>query len=86
MSTQFKRVWDALCDDPEEANDLKKRSDYMILIWARLNGQSGSQTDKAKQFGLPTNQIQNLLNGRVNKFSLNALIVIARKIGVTVRL
>ena len=43
MSTsKFESVWDALIDDPEEANDLKRRSDYMILIWARLNGQSGN--------------------------------------------
>jgi predicted XRE-type DNA-binding protein len=58
----------------------------MILIWARLNGQSGSQADKAKQFGLPAEQIHNLLNGKINKFNLPQLIAIARKIGITVRL
>jgi predicted XRE-type DNA-binding protein len=82
--TRLVSVWDALIDDPEE--DLKKRSDYFILIWARLNGQSGSQADKAKRFGLPVDQIHDLLNGKINKFSLPLLIGIARKIGVTVRL
>jgi predicted XRE-type DNA-binding protein len=86
MNTQNKSVWDALIDDSEEANDLKKRSDDLILIWARLNGQSGSQADKAKRFGLPVEQIHNLVNGKINKFSLIELIAIARKIGVTVRL
>jgi len=43
MNKQNESVWDALYNDPEETSDLKKRSDYMILIWARLNGQSGSQ-------------------------------------------
>jgi hypothetical protein len=43
--------------DPEETCDQKKRSDYFILVWARLNGQSGSQTDKAKQYGLSVDQV-----------------------------
>jgi predicted XRE-type DNA-binding protein len=43
MNPQSESVWDALIDDPDKTNDLKKRSDYLILIWARLNGQSGSQ-------------------------------------------
>jgi hypothetical protein len=37
MSKQYKSVWDALYVNPDEANDLKKRSDYLILIWARLD-------------------------------------------------
>ena len=84
MNKLNESVWDALINDPDE--DLKKRSDYLILIWARLNGQSGSQADKAKRFGLPVEQIHNLLHGKINKFSLVELITIARKIGITVRL
>ena len=86
MEPQNESVWNALYNVPDEASDLKKKSDYLILIWARLNGQSGSQADKAKRFGLPVEQIHNLMNGRVNKFSLVELITIARKIGITVRL
>ena len=85
MNSQNESVWDALYDEPDEASDLKKRSDYLILIWARLNGQSGSPADKAKRFGLSADEIQNLLNGKINKFNLPQLIAIARKIGVTVR-
>ena len=83
---KFESVWDALINNPDEANDLKKRSDYLILIWARLNGQSGSQADKAKQYGLPVEQIHNLVTGKIHRFSLSQLVAIARKIGVTVRL
>jgi predicted XRE-type DNA-binding protein len=80
------RVWDALYNAPDEASDLKKKSDYLILIWARLNGQSGSQADKAKRFGLTVDQVRDLMAGKINKFSLPQLITIARKIGITVRL
>ena len=83
MNKKCSNAWDALIDAPD--GDLKKRSDYLILIWARLNGQSGSQIDKAKRFGLPVEQVHNLLNGNIDKFSLSQLIAIARRIGVTVR-
>jgi predicted XRE-type DNA-binding protein len=79
---KFDIVWDALIGDPE---DLKKISDYLILIQARLYGQSGSVEDKAEQFGLPVDQVHDLMSGRINEFNLSQLIAIARKIGVTVR-
>ena len=34
MNTKHESVWDALYDDPDEAADLKKQSDYSILIQA----------------------------------------------------
>ena len=58
MDSQSQSVWDALYNDLDEASDLKKRSDYLILIWARLNGQSGSQADKAKQTKLSSSDYQ----------------------------
>ena len=84
MNNKCSNAWDALIDVPDV--DLKKRSDYFIMIWARLNGQSGSPEDKADQNGLPTDQVQDLLSGNIDKFSLPQLLEIARKIGVTVRL
>ena len=79
---KFESVWDALIDDPE---DLKKKSDYLILIQARLYGQSGSEADKAEQFGLQVDQVHALVSGRIKEFNLSQLIAIARKIGITVR-
>jgi len=66
MNTQNESVWDALYDEPNEDGELKKRSDYLILIWARLNGQSGTQADKAKRFGLSVDQVRDLIEGRIN--------------------
>ena len=60
MDRQYESVWDALYDNPEDAADLKKRSDYMILIQARLNGLSGSKTDKANRFDFADEQDSDL--------------------------
>jgi hypothetical protein len=61
---KFGSVWDVLIDDPA---DLKKKSDYLILIQARLYGRSGSVEDKAEQFGLPVDKIRDLVSGRENR-------------------
>lgn len=84
MSTtsKFESAWDALIDDPD---NLKKKPDYLILIQARLYGQSDSFEDKAEQFELPVEQIHSLVSGRIKEFNLSQLIAIARKIGITVK-
>ena len=83
MSKQNKNVWDELIDTPD--GDLKTRSDYLILIWARLNGQSGKVEDKAESLGLSIEQVGDLMKGDVQKFSLNELVAIARKAGIAIR-
>ena len=79
---KFKSVWDALIDNPE---DLKKKSDYLILIQARLYGMSGKLEDKAALLEISADQVRDLIEGKADKYSLPELIAIARKIGVTVR-
>jgi predicted XRE-type DNA-binding protein len=86
MNKQNESVWDVLYENPDESNDQKKRSDYLILIQARLYGQSGTEADKAKQFGFSVDQVRDLMNGKINNFSLPELIAIARKIGISTRI
>ena len=62
-------VWDALYDNPDETCAVKKRSDYLILIQARLNGQPGTEVDKAERFGLSVELVRDLTKGKVDKFN-----------------
>lgn len=80
----FKSVWDALIDDPED--DIKKRSDYLILIQARIHGLSGKMEDKAESLGLTLKQVHGLMKGDAQEFSLAELVMVARKAGISVRL
>lgn len=84
MNTHNGSVWDAFIGDPDE--DLKKRSDYLILIQTRLHGMSGSMSDKAKSIGLPVEQVRDLMKGSIQNCSLKELVSIARKAGVTTKL
>jgi predicted XRE-type DNA-binding protein len=83
ITSKFESVWDALIDNPD---DLKKKSDYLILIQARLHGLSGKVEDKAESLGLTLKQVQGLMKGDAQNFSLTELVAVARKAGISVRL
>ena len=82
--SRFISVWGFL-DFDQDTDDLKKQSDYLILIQARLNGMAGSYEEKAKLLGLTLEQISDIMNGQAEDFSLSELSAIARKVGVVAR-
>ena len=61
--------------------DEQKYSDYLLLIQARLYGQSGNVDDKAKKLNLSPQTVGDLLNGKASGLSLAQLVRIARKPG-----
>ncbi len=66
--------------------DSQKRSDYLLLIQARLHGWSGSNADRAKRLELSTQTVTSLMNGHADGFSLIQLFAIARKAGVSAKI
>lgn len=87
MSTQrFTSVWDAIEDTVEEAEEMKVRSALMIAVNDRLEEFGWSQTMAAKNLGLTQPRVSDLRRGKVNKFSVEALLGIARKVGLHVEL
>ena len=73
-------------DTAHNQQDSQKRSDYLLLIQAKIYGWSGTNADRAKRLELSEQTITNLMNGKAKGFSLNQLKAIARKSGVTARL
>jgi predicted XRE-type DNA-binding protein len=83
---QFESVWDALEDDPEVAASMKARSGLVIEIGQDIKSWNITQAAAAKRLGLTQPRLNDLLRGRISKFSIDALITIARKAGLTVDL
>jgi predicted XRE-type DNA-binding protein len=85
---EFENVFDAIAETPEEAVNLALRSDLMDRIEAIINENGWTQAEAAKQCGVTQPRINDLLRGRISRFSLDALVNIAAKLGrkVTVRL
>ena len=83
---QFESVWDAIEKDPVAAANLKARSSVMMAIEQTVRAWSVSQVIAAKRLGLTQPRLNDLLRGRINKFSLDALMTIAANAGLTVEL
>jgi predicted XRE-type DNA-binding protein len=81
---QFESVWDALESDPAVAENLKLRSALMIAIteWIRTRG--WTQTVAAKHCGIAQPRLNDLLRGKIDRFSLDALVNIAAALGLRV--
>jgi predicted XRE-type DNA-binding protein len=80
----FDSVWDALADTPEQAANLQARADLMRQITAIINANGWKQADAAVHCGVTQPRINDLLRGRVSRFSLDALVNIASALGLRV--
>lgn len=77
----YASVWDALADTPEEAANLRARAELMQQISAIVSENNWTQVEAARQCGVTQPRINDLLRGRVSRFSLDALVNIATAIG-----
>ena len=83
---EFENVWDALADTPEEAVNLKLRSDLMMKIEAIVKKSGWTQAEAARRCGITQPRINDLLRGRISRFSLDALVNIAAALGRKVKI
>ena len=72
--------------DKEESENLKLRSELMIRIEALFAKSGMTQAQGAKLVGLTVPRFNALLKGKINLFSLDALVNIAARAGLSVRL
>ena len=77
----FNSVWDALADTPEQAANLSARAELMRQIAAVIEANGWKQSEAATHCGVTQPRINDLLRGRVSRFSLDALVNIATAIG-----
>lgn len=82
----YASVWDALADTPEQAANLRARAELMQQIAAIVKESAWTQTEAAEHCGVTQPRINDLLRGRVSRFSLDALVNIATAIGRRVHL
>jgi predicted XRE-type DNA-binding protein len=82
---RFQNVWDAIADTPEEAANLTLRSELMDEIEAIIKQNGWTQKEAAKRCGVTQPRINDLLRGRISRFSLDALVNIASALGRRVK-
>ncbi len=82
----FANVWDALEDTQTEAASMTMRSSLLIAIEQSVRAWNVTQTEAASRLGVTQPRLNDLLRGRIQNFSLDALVDLAARAGLSVRL
>lgn len=82
----YQSVWDAIADSPEEAANLKLRSQLMDAIKAYIDHEDITEEEAAKRLGVPQSRVSELVNGRISQFTIDKLVSIAARVGLTTRI
>lgn len=80
---KFKSAFDALCDTPQESANMRLRADMMLHIQNTITDSGLTQKEIAQHCGITQPRLNDLLNGKISKFSLDALVNINASLGHT---
>jgi predicted XRE-type DNA-binding protein len=73
-SEHYASIWDALADSPEEAENLRLRAHLIRALAGAVSGWGVTQKEAAERLQLTQPRLNDLLQGKVDKFSLDALV------------
>jgi predicted XRE-type DNA-binding protein len=82
----FANIWDAIEDSSEDAATMTMRSNVMIAITDQVRSWKATQAQAARRLGITQPRLNDLLNGKINKFSLDALMTLATRAGMRVKI
>lgn len=83
-SQRFESVWDAIEDTPEQAANMRLRSALLMAIMERVDSWEGNAAQRAQRLGITAPRYSNLKRGKIEAFSLDALVALADAAGLTV--
>ncbi len=76
--------WDVVADTQEEAENLRVRAEIMDAIQGRIDEFGWNQSVTAARLGITQPRVSDLRRGKIDKFSLDALVNLGRGVGVHV--
>lgn len=82
----FGNVFDAIAASPAEAANLKARAELLAAVKARVDGWALSQEEAARKLGVTRPRLNDLLRGKLGKFSLDALVNLASAAGLALEI
>lgn len=83
---RFTSVWDAIEDTPQQAANMKLRSELMIALKDHIARDGMSQSQAAQLFGVTQPRVSDLMRGKINLFALDALVNMATAAGLRIEL
>ncbi|MCK6454896.1 MAG: XRE family transcriptional regulator [Alphaproteobacteria bacterium] len=85
MREAFDNVWDALEDTTEAAANMTLRSNLLIALQEQIRSWRITQAEAARRLQITQPRLNDLLRGRINNFSLDALVNLMHRAGLVVR-
>ncbi|SFV11080.1 Predicted DNA-binding protein, contains XRE-type HTH domain [Methylobacterium sp. 174MFSha1.1] len=82
----FANVFDTLTDDPVEAANMTARADLLLQIRERIRSWDLPQEQAAARLHLTRPRLNELMRGKLDTFSLDALVNIATAAGFVLRI
>ncbi|APT60214.1 XRE family transcriptional regulator (plasmid) [Roseomonas gilardii] len=82
----FGDVFDAIADTPAEAASMKARADLLAALVARVRTWEVTQEVAAGRLGVTRPRLNDLLRGKLGKFSLDALVDLTTAAGLTLQI
>ena len=80
---RFASVWDAIEDAPQDVASMKARSTLMMELSNVIQEKGMTQAAAAVLFGVTQPRISDLMRGKLNLFSLEALMDLASTAGMS---
>ncbi len=80
-SIQYDNIFDAITDNHQEAIELQTRADLMSVIRDIVQDNNWKQAEAAEKMGLTQPRVSNLLNGKIDKFSIDLLMTCLFRLG-----
>jgi|TARA_B110000902_G_scaffold171414_1_gene195101 predicted XRE-type DNA-binding protein len=80
-SIKYTNIFDPVTDNPEEASELQTRADLMSVIRDIVQDNNWKQAEAATRMGLTQPRVSNLLNGKIDKFSIDLLMTCLFRLG-----
>jgi predicted XRE-type DNA-binding protein len=77
----FDSVFDPLADTPAETANMTARADVLLAIRERVKAWDLTQEEAAARLGVTRPRLNDLMRGKLEKFSLDALVNIAAAAG-----
>ena len=75
ITTQrFSSIWDALEDTPQQAANMRLRSELMRELGKIIRAWELPQKEAASRLGISQPRLNDVLSGKIDKFSLDALV------------
>lgn len=82
----FDNVFDALADTPAEAANMKARAELLSALNARVRSWNLPQEAAASRLGITRPRLNDLMRGKLGKFSLDALVNLASAAGLSLQI